>query len=289
MEFLHSDISLSPPPYLHLLPQALLTYVFARTSIPEDGGRCFVCQRDYGEQDSEGEEPCLPVLIASCGHLDGSQCVQELMRSILTKDCPFCRTKIEAHGAQPLPAWLTRLCSTWWFSRFCRLNGVNVTPRSEQLEDDLVLRRLTLLQAGNMLYRHIMHSLLEHISDSMEFSFIFITYYLSELVSWICSTKSPAVTLICGLVLCSLMFAGILHKDLQQGIVHGPADVIGMFAFMATLYAIMYNSALFIGFKGLLLLCTISWVAHCAIGGALIVHCAKDCALLRQIQRMFRT
>jgi hypothetical protein len=289
MVLLHIKIPLAPPPYLHLLPLALLTYVFAPTSIPSDGGRCFVCQRDYGVQESEGEEPCLPVLIASCGHLVGNQCVQELMRSKSTNECPFCRTKVEARKEQPLPAWLEWVCSTWWFSRFCEMNRVKVTPRSVQLDEDLVLRRLTLWQAGHMWYLHMLYSLLEHIRDSLAFSLVFIAYYLPELVCYMCSTTSPAVTLICASVLCSLLFADILHKDLQEGIIYEPADIVELFKALATSYACAYLLALFLGFKGLLMLSTVSWIAHCAIGAVLIVHCAKDRAPLRHIQRMFRT
>lgn len=170
------------------LPAAFTRYTFAPAIPPSIDENCFVCRREFGEIDPNDpdEKPCRALILASCGHHIGSECVLEFINHAATKECPFCRTTIDP-SISAIPFWLTWISATSWFyhrDRYTRsftVAYINLPQLYiDYLNEHLFARDLRFDEAFHLWYCHAMTGLYGHFMNACyTLSAIFVFWLLT--------------------------------------------------------------------------------------------------------------
>jgi hypothetical protein len=275
------------------LPAAFARYTFAPASPPPTGESCFVCLRPFGESDSVNEPPCRALLLASCDHLIGSECSQSFISTDATKQCPFCRTPIQA-DISAIPLWLVYLSALPWFVNRDRMTRPFIesriiipTPYINYLYAQLLTRNLTWREACDLWKCHTLAGLRTHAEDAVCACLLVATCWFLAL-PW--DDSYPELWLIAppfvdtgwkwwcvawhGIAWMVLVHIARRHVRDEQD---GPRRRV-LFNRYERAITVLYirSSTVLLGYTGVVAVAAVSWVMYCAVGALLIAQCVAN-------------
>ena len=274
------------------VPAAFARYTFAQCDTAPTGEMCFVCRRPFGETTGPEEPPCHPLVLASCGHLIGSECSQAFIKSSNTKRCPLCQCPVYG-DAGAMPRWLVWISMTPWFyhrdrktSQFAMERKIFPKRYIEHLYERLFARDLRYREAFDLWYCHAKAGLYGFSHNAKVAHVVLAILWLFTL-PW--GKHYPELWLIpppfvdtrskwwcVGWLACVWITVTIVAKwhladqqDVQRKRVLAGQYYKGLLVLYGRLIAVI------LGYKGLLAVTAASWLAYCAFGALLIAYCVK--------------